>query len=115
MLYHKVVHEPSEEIADSIQRCGLIPQVASAYKDLVPLGIRGKPVVWLADRLHSYTDAPVFAVKEWHLEPSKLRHVTDIKLHWWVYQGAILVKDVSPIRSDMSILLTEEEIERLAN
>jgi len=94
MLYHKIIHEPSNEIVKSIKAKGLLPRIACEYKDLVPEDIRDKPVVWLADKLHCYNDAPVFAVKDWNLWPSKLRHVTDIKLHWWVYQGNISLKDI---------------------
>ena len=98
VLYHKVIHTPTNKIVASIEKGGLKPRVASEYKDLVPAPIRGKPVVWLASQMHSYIDAPVFAVRVENLDKVKLHRVTDEKLNWWVYQGNIPPSDISRVR-----------------
>ena len=103
VLFHKVVHKPEQEIADLIKVEGLIPQVASEYKDLVPDEIKGKPVIWLASKLRSYTDAPVFLIRTDTLDSERLYPVVDGSLTWWVYAGLIsadkliaLMPDVAP-------------------
>ena len=89
-LYHTVNHTPNDKRAKSIELNGLVPQVADVYKDLVPEEIRDLPVVWLAEGIWQYgNQLPVFKVDVADLNKNKLRHVTDNKLNWWVYQGKI--------------------------
>ncbi len=94
-LYHKVIRENPEEIATKIMIEGLRPQVASSYKDLVPLGIRDKPVVWLTENLKLFEDEPCFVVDAEKLDKNKLYRTevvfeADKKLKWWIYQGFIV-------------------------
>ena len=93
-LHHTVNHIPAEEIAKSIEVNGLIPQVADAYKDLVPETIRHLPVVWLAEGIWQGWELPVFEVDSKDLNLSKLYctaivYEVDRHLNWWVYQGGI--------------------------
>ena len=93
-LHHTVTHTPAEEIAKSIGLNGLVPQVADAYKDLVPEEIRHLPVVWLAEGIWQGWDFPVFEVDGKDLDAGRLYHTTvvyevDKDLNRWVYQGKI--------------------------
>lgn len=93
-LHHTVNHTPMGERADSIEFYGLIPQVADAYKDLVPEKIRYLPVVWLAEGVWQGWDYPVFEVDSADLDKGKLYHTAivyevDKSLRWWIYQGEI--------------------------
>ncbi|KKN72648.1 hypothetical protein LCGC14_0408900 [marine sediment metagenome] len=89
VLFHKVIHQPEQDIVASIKANGILPQLASAYKDLVPETISAKPVIWLASKLHSYTDAPVFLIETSALDMSKLHPMENNSLDWWVYEGSI--------------------------
>lgn len=89
-LHHTVNHIPTEEIANSIEVNGLVPQVAVEYKDLVPEGIRHLPIVWLAEGIWQGWDLPVFEVNSEDLDIDKLYPVAfvcevDKDLCWWVY------------------------------
>ncbi len=93
-LHHTVNHIPNEVIAESIELNGLIPQVAGAYKDLVPEKIRHLPVVWLAEGIWQGWEFPIFEVDTNDLDRSKLYptavvYECDKCLNWWVYQGKI--------------------------
>lgn len=93
-LHHTVNHIPNEEIAKSIEANGLIPQVADAYKDLVPEEIRCLPIVWFAEGIWQGWEFPVFEVDSEDLDKDKLYPCAvffDIDKHlgWWVYQGEI--------------------------
>ncbi|KKN64741.1 hypothetical protein LCGC14_0488730 [marine sediment metagenome] len=93
-LHHTVNHTPIEERTDSIEFTGLMPQVADAYKDLVPEGIRHLPVVWLSEGIWQSQELPVFEVDSGDLDSDKLYpnaivYEVDKDLHWWVYQGHI--------------------------
>ena len=93
-LHHTVNHIPKEKIAKSIEIKGLVPQVAGAYKDLVPAEIRHLPVVWLAEGIWQGLDLPVFEVDTEDLDADKLYptaivYEVDKTLNWWVYQGHI--------------------------
>jgi len=93
-LHHTVNHIPIEETAKSIEAKGLIPQVADAYKDLVPEEIRHLPVVWFAEGIWQSQELPVFEVDSEDLDKDRLYPVavvykTDKDLNWWVYQGSI--------------------------
>ncbi|KKK68667.1 hypothetical protein LCGC14_2941740, partial [marine sediment metagenome] len=94
VLFHKIIHEPKQSLMDSIFKNRLAPQVASEYKDLVPEEIRDKPVVWLASKLHSYTDAPVLLIETDRLDATKLYHVEDNTLDWWVYEDSIPISSL---------------------
>ena len=83
-----------EKIAESIEMNGLVPQVADAYKDLVPEAIRHLPVVWLAEGIWQSYELPVFEVNSENLDndklyPTAIVYKVDKNLHWWVYQGEI--------------------------
>lgn len=93
-LHHTVNHLPVEEIAESIEIKGIIPQVADVYKDLVPEKIRYLPIVWLSEGIWQGQDLPVFEVDTKNLDKSKLYPCditteTDKHLGWWVYRGSI--------------------------
>ena len=88
-LHHTVEHTPIWERSESIKLNGLLPQVADVYKELVPESVRHLPVVWLAEGIWQSRELPVFEVDTQNLDASKLYHVTDDKLCWWVYQGNI--------------------------
>lgn len=103
VLFHKIIHESKQEISASIKVNGIIPQVASEYKELLPESIRGEPVVWLASKLHSYTDAPIFLIETDGLNPEKLYHVVDNDLDWWVYEGEISTELLALIPDEKQI------------
>ncbi len=93
-LHHTVNHISNEGIAKSIEVSGLIPQVANAYKDLVPKDIRHLPVVWLAEGVWQGWEFPIFEVDSADLDSEKLYpnaivYEVDKELGWWVYQGHI--------------------------
>ncbi len=93
-LYHKVIAMPSAWRVQSILQNGLIPQVASAYKDLVPESIRNEPVIWLSERCKAFEGEPCFAVDTEDLDQNRLYHTAivfevDRDLPWWVYQEHI--------------------------
>lgn len=93
-LHHTVNHTPADDIARSIELNGLIPQVADAYKDLVPEEIRHLPVVWLAEGPWQSYELPVFEVDSKNLDmdrlhPCRVVFEIDKNLGWWVYQGHI--------------------------
>ncbi len=100
ILFHKVTHKPEQDIVDSIAIKGILPRIASEYKDLIPEIIRDKPIIWLASKLHSYTDAPVFLVDTSILDINKLYHVEDVSLAWWVYEGSIPPDQVLALKGD---------------
>ncbi len=110
VLFHKVIHEPQKDIVASIKACGLIPQVASEYKDLVPEEVRFRPVIWLASRLHSYTDAPVFLVQADKLKIGKLHHVVADDLDWWVYEDAIPADQTLSLFPELKVLSALEAL-----
>lgn len=89
VLFHKVIHTPSQNIVEAIHREGIVAQMPSEYKDLVPTELRSNPVVWLSSDLNNYTDNPVFIVRTGKLDKSKLIPVTDTTLNWWIYAGDI--------------------------
>lgn len=93
-LYHKVIGTLADEHAKSIEIHGLIPYVATAYKDLVPENIIHLPVIWLSERIKNLDGLPIFEVDTKDLDQSNLYHTeiifeADKDLPWWVYQGAI--------------------------
>ena len=93
-LHHTVIGTLSKEHAKSIEIEGLIPQMADAYKDLVPEAIRHLPVVWLAEGVWQGWDFPVFEIDTSDLDkdklyPTEIFFEVDKDLHWWVYQGEI--------------------------
>jgi len=93
-LHHTVNHTPIEKIVESIEMNGLVPQVADAYKDLVPEVIRHLPVVWLAEGIWQSYELPIFEVDSENLDSDKLYPIAivyevDKNLHWWIYQGKI--------------------------
>ena len=93
-LHHKVLGTLANEHAKSIEIHGLVPHVASEYKDLVPEKIRHLPVIWLSERVKSLDGLPIFEVDSKSLDQSKLYHTeiffeSDKDLPWWVYQGNI--------------------------
>jgi len=103
-LHHTVNHIPEDEIARSIEVGGLIPQVADAYKDLVPEGIRTLPIVWLAEGIWQGYDLPIFEVDSEELDKSKLYPIVimyevDKDLNWWVYQGYIPTSIIYRLRA----------------
>ncbi len=106
VLFHKVVHQPEQDIVASIKAKGILPQIASAYKDLVPESICDKPVIWLASKLHSYIDAPVFLIETDTLDLDNLHHVEDADLDWWIYKGSI------PADQIIALLPDEEAIRK---
>lgn len=89
ILHHTVDHQPNKEIACSIEREGLIPQVADVYRELVPQEIRDLPVVWLAEGIWQGFEFPVFEVDSKDLDSHRLYHCEMETPSWWVYQGAI--------------------------
>ena len=94
-LHHTVFGALGKEHAESIEKVGLIPHVADAYKDLVPEEIRHLPVVWLAEGIWQGWELPVFEVDTGDLDKEKLHPCAgffdaDKNLGWWVYQGGIL-------------------------
>ncbi len=100
-LYHIVNHTPEDKIAKSIELNGLIPRIASVYKDLVPERIRHLPVVWLTENRR--VGLPLFELDSEDLDVSKLHHTAivyevDKKLRWWVYQGFIPSNVVSRVQ-----------------
>ena len=89
-LHHTVNHKPEAPIAKAIELNGLIPQVAGAYKDLVPEEIRHLPIVWLAEGIWQGHELPVFEVDSKDLDGDRLYPtIGEPELHWWVYQGNI--------------------------
>ena len=117
-LHHTVDHTPNENIAKSIKAKGLIPQVADAYKDLVPEKIRHLPIVWLAEGIWQSTRLPVFEVDSKDLDEYKLYrcgvvYKADKYLNWWVYQGAIppdvIERKQFPNKLESDIELTRDE------
>lgn len=93
-LHHTVIGTLSSEHARSIERNGLVPHVAGAYKDLVPEEIRHLPIVWFAEGIWQGWEFPVFEVDSRDLDNDKLYPCAvffdaDKHLGWWVYQGKI--------------------------
>ena len=100
-LHHTVNHTPEDGIAKSIEALGLIPQVAVAYKDLVPEDIRHLPVVWLAEGVWQGYDLPVFEIDSKYLDEERLFYLTDKAVedvNWWVYQGHIPRERISRVQ-----------------
>ena len=93
-LHHTVIRTFASEHAESIEAHGLVPQVANAYKDLVPEEIRHLPVVWFAEGIWQSYELPIFGVDSKDLDndklyPTAIVYEADKNLHWWVYQGKI--------------------------
>ncbi len=91
-LHHTVVGTLAKEHGNSIERVGIIPYIAEAYKDLVPKEIRHLPVIWFAEGIWQGWEFPVFEVESDDLEGDKLypcAFVDGKSLNWWVYQGHI--------------------------
>ncbi len=96
-LHHTVIGTLCKEHAESIEKEGLIPFVADAYKDLVPEEIRHLPVVWLAEGIWQGYEFPCFEVDTKDLDKDKLfttsvLEVDNHRLGWWLYQGEIPAK-----------------------
>lgn len=111
-LHHTVDHIPEDVIAQSIEKDGLIPQVASEYKDLVPENIRQLPVVWLAEGIWQGFSHPIFEVDSKDLDNDKLYrnnvvYDADKELKWWVYQGFIPSTLISRVQIPSHSLLED--------
>ncbi len=96
-LHHTVDHEPMCKIVESIEMNGLVPDVACAYKDLVPEEIRHLPVVWFAEGIWHGYELPCFEVESKSLDKSKLYPVLKDP-NWWVYQGEIPSNNLTRIQ-----------------
>ena len=93
-LHHTVDHTPLKEITESIEKNGLIPQVANAYSDLVPQEIKHLPVIWLSEGIWQGGELPTYEVDSEKLDknrlyPNDIVYESDRRLNWWIYQGRI--------------------------
>jgi hypothetical protein len=95
-LYHRVLGmsevtpDTIKDFVRAILMYGLIPQVPSEYKNLLPKRLQTEPIVWLAEGIYQgFEKGRILQIDTEKIADDKLFCIDAFVKGWWIYEGLI--------------------------